>query len=313
MKILFTGASSFTGYWFVRELLQNGHEVVATLRQPASAYSDVRALRVNQLKDLSCKFLEGVSFGDEAFIEAVKAEGNWDVLCHHAADVTDYKSPDFDVNAAVANNTHNIKNSLATLLDKGCSKLLLTGSVFEADEGAGSEGLEAFSPYGLSKALTANMFRYYAQEAGFTLGKFVIPNPFGPYEEPRFTSYLARTWYKGETPAIKTPDYVRDNIHVSLLAKEYNRFLDILKNSTGFVKLGPSGYVGSQGAFAYQVAEEMKKRLGLACDLECLKQESFDEPRIRINTDIPAYQDIGWDEDKAWDELAEYYASCFSS
>jgi UDP-glucose 4-epimerase len=32
MRILFTGASSFTGYWFVRELVAAGHEVVAACR-----------------------------------------------------------------------------------------------------------------------------------------------------------------------------------------------------------------------------------------------------------------------------------------
>ena len=35
MKILFTGASSFTGYWFVKELAERGHEVTALLRRPA--------------------------------------------------------------------------------------------------------------------------------------------------------------------------------------------------------------------------------------------------------------------------------------
>ena len=30
MRILFTGASSFTGYWFIRELVAAGHRVIAT-------------------------------------------------------------------------------------------------------------------------------------------------------------------------------------------------------------------------------------------------------------------------------------------
>ena len=33
MKILFTGASSFTGYWFIRELAAAGHEVTAIFRK----------------------------------------------------------------------------------------------------------------------------------------------------------------------------------------------------------------------------------------------------------------------------------------
>ena len=45
MKILFTGASSFTGHWFVKELCAAGHEVTATFRQPASEYTDVRKQR----------------------------------------------------------------------------------------------------------------------------------------------------------------------------------------------------------------------------------------------------------------------------
>ena len=32
MKILFTGASSFTGYWFVKTLAEAGHEVICPLR-----------------------------------------------------------------------------------------------------------------------------------------------------------------------------------------------------------------------------------------------------------------------------------------
>src|SRR6476646_1548916 len=165
MKILFTGASSFTGYWFVRELSRAGHEVTAIFRRRAEDYSDEpRRKRVQNLKDF-CRPISGVGFGDEKFIELVK-QGGWDVLSHHAADVSNYRSPDFNVAAAVENNTRNLAAVLNTMKSAGCLKVVLTGSVFENDEGAFSEGLPALLPYGLSKALTAQMVRYDAGRAG---------------------------------------------------------------------------------------------------------------------------------------------------
>ena len=151
MKILFTGGSSFTGSRFVRALAAAGHEVATVFRKPPQTYSDeVRRERVRLACEVS-RPIEGCSFGDPKFL-AVIAEGGWDVLAHHAADVTNYKSPDFDAVAAVANNTANLPAVLAALRAAGCRRLLLTGSVFEGGEGAGSQGLPDFSPYGLSKA-----------------------------------------------------------------------------------------------------------------------------------------------------------------
>jgi len=308
MKILFTGGSSFTGYWFVQELARAGHDVVATFRRPPGAYPDaLRGRRSKALEGL-CRPVSGCSFGDEQFLRLVRDEGGWDLLCHHAADVTNYKSPDFDVHAALENNTRSLPAVLDALAATGCRRILLTGSIFEQDEGAGSEGLPAFSPYGLSKGLTAQVFRYHALARGLHLGKFVIPNPFGPLEEPRFVSYLVRSWQAKKVPAVNTPAYVRDNIHVSLLAKAYARFAASLPSSPGLSKLSPSGYAESQGAFAQRVATELAGRLGLPCPLALAKQTEFSEPRVRINTDLLDATSLGWDEAAAWDALAEFYA-----
>jgi nucleoside-diphosphate-sugar epimerase len=306
MKILFTGGSSFTGCWLIRELAAAGHEVTATFRREQGAYPDeVRRRRV-ALAAEHCRPVFGVSFGDDAFIALVKGQG-WDLLAHHAADVTNYKSSDFDVAGALSGNTRNVRGVLEALTAAGCGRVLLTGSFFEQDEGAGSEGLPAFSAYGLSKGLTAEAFKYYCRAAGVHLGKFVISNPFGPLEEPRYTGYLIRTWLSGGTPSCATPSYVRDNIHVSLLAKAYVRFAERLPVIPGFSRSNPSGYAESQGAFTRRVAEEMRPRLARPCDVEIRTQVSFAEPRVRINTDVADPISLGWNESAAWDELAAYY------
>jgi nucleoside-diphosphate-sugar epimerase len=38
MRILLTGASSFTGYWFAQELVAAGHAVTATFRVTEGSY-----------------------------------------------------------------------------------------------------------------------------------------------------------------------------------------------------------------------------------------------------------------------------------
>jgi len=306
MKILFTGASSFTGLWFVRELAAAGHEVTAIFRHRDGEYPDLPRRRRVALVGEVCRPVYGCSFGDASFLALIR-EGNWDLLCHHAADVTDYKSPHFDAVAAVQNNTRNLIAVLEALKTAGCGKLVFTGTVFEGGEGAGSQGLPDFSPYGFSKALTARVFQFYCSRAGLSLGKFVIPNPFGPYEEPRFTAYLMKNWLAGATPVCSSPSYVRDNIHVSLLAKVYAQFARDLVDVPGFTKINPSGYAESQGAFTLRLAEEMRPRLNLPCLVELKKQTDFPEPRVRINTDFPDVDAMGWNESTAWDSLADYY------
>ena len=51
----------------------------------------------------------------------------------------------------------------------------------------------------------------------------------------------------------------------------------------------------------------MRPRLGLLCPVELQKQIDFPEPRVRINTDPPDTDALGWTESIAWDEMAEYY------
>ena len=302
MKILFTGGSSFTGSWFVRGLVEAGHAVVATFRSPLSAYEGLRARRVTEVAGLA-EAVPVVAFGDPAFLALVR-NGDVDVLCHHGAEAADHRSPGFDVEAALRANTHGLQAVLEELAARGGS-VVLTGSVFESGEGEGDPPLHAVTAYGLSKTLTAEVFEYRCHEAGVPLGKFVIPNPFGPWEEPRFTSYLARCWLAGEAARVQTPGYVRDNIHVSLLARAYVRFVE--GAPAPYRRLNPSGYVSTQGEFAERLASELSGRIGVACPLELAEQTEFPEPRVRVNTDVLDHLDLAWDEARAWDDLAAYY------
>lgn len=304
MKILFTGASSFTGFWFVKTLAAVGHEMVCPVTGQLESYTDIRKQRVEKLNPL-CKLVPAAPFGSENFLKLIGGQ-KFDLLCHHAADVRNYKSEDFDTAAALQNNTLNLRAVLQTLK----CPVVLTGSVFENDEGAGTEPLAAFSPYGLSKALTFQFFRYHCQKAGVPLGKFVIPNPFGPLEEPRFTAHLMRTWKQGKLAEVKTPDYVRDNIHVDLLAAVYTKFVNRVASAKEMLlKMNPSGYAGMQGEFAQRVAREVKTRTDWACELKLSQQTDFNEPLNRVNTDSAVKAASNWDEKKAWDTFVEFYTA----
>ena len=303
VKVLLTGASSFTGLWFARALHMAGHHVVAPLRQSRSDYRDgVRAARVTELGRVAeCVF--GLTFGDEKFLDLCRS-GIWDLLCHHAAQVGDYRSASFDVAGALSANTRNFPDVQRAM--RAMRGVVLTGSVFEANEGTGTWPLRAFSPYGMSKGLTAELVRFWCETIGVALGKFVIPNPFGPFEEPRFCAYLMREWRAGEVAEVRTPAYVRDNIHVDLLAGAYAAFADRVAAAPGFIRTNPSGYVETQGAFAERFAREIGRRTGMDCRLSLPSQNEFLEPLVRINTDRPDV--LGWSETAAWDGVSAYYA-----
>jgi UDP-glucose 4-epimerase len=306
VKALLTGASSFTGYWFAQALAERGVEVVTPLRRALEAYSGVRQSRVQALAKIA-EIVPQVEFGSTEFFDIVD-HSHCEILCHHAARVADYRSLDFDVPLALAENTRNFKALSERLAARAFVAVVLTGSVFEPEEGAGTEPLQAFSPYGLSKALTAQLIRYWCEMVGLPLGKFVIANPFGPLEEPRFSAYLVKTWAAGQVAEVRTPLYVRDNIHVSLLAKAYADFVVEIAKAKKSARRAPTCYAESQEAFAERFAREMRERVMSPCPVKIGVQTDFSEPMVRINTDPLDTNRLGWNETRAWDAIAAYYS-----
>jgi UDP-glucose 4-epimerase len=308
MKILLTGASSFTGFWFAHALSAAGHHVVAPLRRSVAEYVDgVRAERVKRLAAVA-EIVEHCTFGGDNFLDAARV-GGYDLLCHHAARVGDYHNPDFNVPEALAENTANLRSVLATLAAGGLNGVILTGTFFEQDEGAGNPPLIAFSPYGLSKSVTAAVVKFHCWQSRLPYYKFVIPHPFGPLEQPRFGAYLVRTWKAGKVARVNTPDYIRDNIHVDLLASAYVKFVGEIAAGMAKAKLNPSGYIETQGCFARRFADAMRPRLGFDCDLDFAVQTDFTEPFMRVNTDPASRYVTGWKDEAAWDRYAESLAA----
>lgn len=309
MNILLSGASSFSGFWFARELAMRGHNITAIFRGRGEGdYSGVRRRRVKLSADF-CHRVFGCVFGGARFVSLAKKNPGWDVFCHHAAAVGDFRASSYDVSGALAANIRNLPKVLFVLRDGGCRSLVLTGSVFESGEGKGSDGLPAILPYGLAKSLTWQSFVFYAREVDMRLGKFVIANPFGPLEEDnRFSAHLAREWLAGNIAQVRTPEYVRDNIHISLLAAVYADYVvKFAEEEKGENVFRPCGYVEKQGTFARRFAEEMHKRWKLPCGLDFAEQKAFVEPQVRVNTDTINAAALGWKESSAWDAAADYY------
>ena len=191
-----------------------GHQVQCTLQRGSAEY--VRhplSERVRQLREFA-DVVESTSFAVDRFLDLVGCCP--DIVAHHGSLVGDYRSANFDVVGAVAENTRNVRAVMERMKVCGARAFVLTGTVFEPGEG--TDPGRAFSSYGLSKGITSDIFRRHAREFGVPLAKFVIPKPFGPLEEERFCRYAYCRWLVGEPAIVRFPEYVRDNIHIDLLA-----------------------------------------------------------------------------------------------
>jgi UDP-glucose 4-epimerase len=302
MRLLLTGVSSFTGLWFARALAEAGHEVVAPLR--AASYADpLRQARIDEAARVAA-LIPAAPFGSDAFLALIADLGPFDALCHHAAEAANHKSPDFDVEGAVAANTFNVRAVLAAAKQAGVRRLVATGSAFEEGEGRGTEPLRAFSPYGESKTETARALQDEAADADLDYVKFVIPNPFGPYEGQTFQRFVMTAWREGRAVHVSHPLYGRDNVPVDLLGRAY---VQAVEGEAG-AHVSPSFCAGPTGDFFRRMAAEIAPRTGWACEATFAETQDFPEPKDRFNLQPLDAAALGWSESGFWDSYAGYYA-----
>ena len=111
-----------------------------------------------------------------------------------------------------------------------------------------------------------------------------------------------RQWNAGQVAEVRTPAYVRDDVHVDLLASAYAAFVDRVAASPGF--RGPTRRLWKRERLRRAFRRGSGQRTALASAYRP-QQTDFSEPLVRINTErvpIPA-----WNEAAAWDAIARYY------
>lgn len=304
--VLLTGASSFTGMWIAEALAAAGFEVLAPLLREPGDYDPERAARIARVERVA-EVAFARPFGSAAFLDLVRSRPDIAALAHHAADVTGYRDPGFDAAAAFGRNLQGAPETLRILAGQGCGVLLVTGTVFEAGEGGDPAEPLAVTPYGLSKTLTNVALQHHATWAGLRFGRFVIPSPYGAFEQQRsFPAYLFRSWFAGETPQVRTPLYLRDHLAAPRLGRAHAQHLAALLADPATPAVArPSGWIATQGDFAAKVAHEAAQRLGLACPVALAEQMEFPEPLRRVNRDPAPAQD----EAAFWDDYVGWYAA----
>lgn len=305
-RVLFTGASSFTGTWFVTALAGAGAEVVAACRGPLGAGDADRRRRLARLEGF-CRLVGECPFGSEPFLDLLRRQAPFDLLCHHGAKTGDHRDLALDPLAAAAAHGRELERVLDAAQAAGCRAVLLTGTVFEADEGRGDPPLRAIGAYGLAKTLTWHIFRHHAEARGLPLAKFVVAHPFGPLEQPGLCRSLARAWLAGETPVLRRPHLARDQILVEGLAEAYAAFAMSLALRPRGERVVPSQFPERLDRFVRRLAEELGRRLRVPCRHACADPpDPSDEPEVRCGLDPLERLLPGFDAEAAWDRYARF-------
>ena len=226
----------------------------------------------------------------------------------HGSYVLDYGKDSFLFSEAIGQNLFRVEDVLEKFTECDVNGLIWTSSIFESalKIGSGNSIVPTWFKYALSKKMTGISLEHLCWEKKIEFGRFVISNPFGPLQDKKIAHFLAKSFMEKQLFEVKTPDYIRDFIHVRHLALAYCKMVDSFFSKTRIEILDPCEYVGSVLNFANLFYNEFSKRLGYTCKTSPC-QMKFEEPvELTNKTSITNIID-NYDTNSCWDELIKYY------
>lgn len=273
-EIIIDGSSSFTGAWFINYLCASNKISKVNYLLTKKNYFGVQRLRlglISRNKKAIC--YKSVKFGSKYYLNLLAKKNNF-VLCIHGTYTKNYNNEnEFSISNAIKSNLNNIDEVFQILKDKKV-KIILSDSIFQGN------GLSnCIGKYGISKKITNDLIHELSQKNKIPVSRIIIPNPWGEFEEKRFLSYLIRSWEKNETPHIRFPYYIRDNIYIKNLGKIYSKL--VLSNSSKIIY--PTEFSVSNLQFAKFLKKNYENFTNKTVQLDWNKRMQFDQPKVRVN------------------------------
>jgi UDP-glucose 4-epimerase len=226
MKILVTGGAGFIGSHIADAFIAHGHQVTIIDNLVTGRRENVNARAAFQQIDIC-----------DAGVAEIFARGQFDVVCHHAAQMDVRRSvvdPRYDAEVNILGTL----NLLQQCQNTGVKKFLFasTGGAiygeqvgFPADE---EHPTWPASPYGISKLACEKYIYFFAQNYGLRYVFLRYANVYGPRQNPHgeagVVAIFCTRLLKGEQAVIngdgkQTRDYVYvgDVVRANLLALNY--------------------------------------------------------------------------------------------
>jgi len=277
MKILFLGASSFTGFHFVKKLSKNrNNQVYCLFTKNKSNYHSVRANRINILsKKKNIKLIYEIKFGDLKFVKLIKKK-KFNVLCLHHAETKNYNDDKkFKFEKSIKKNTMNIDKVFKHLNKK--ILILISNSIFQNIK---KMRYCAVNNYGRSKSIAYEIIQKACKKFKLKYKSIYISNPWGIYEEKKLNYYLISSWINGKEAIVKYPDYIRDNIFIDKLTEQYER---IIYSKSKKIDYFPSGYCSTNEEFIQALKKKFEIFFNIKANVKFIYNLKHTQPKIRIN------------------------------
>ena len=277
MRLLFLGASSFTGYHFVNKISDNKqNKIYCTLTKNLNKYKSTRLERIKLLnKKKNIFFIKKVKFGDKKFIKLLSRK-KFDIICLHHASTKNYNNDlKFNLNKSIKENTPNIRKVFSKIHNQ--TTIIVTNTIYQK---INEKKYKAVNKYGISKSITYDKIKSICKEFDFKLKSIFITNPWGILEEKKLNYYLINNWLKDKKTFISHPNYIRDNIYIDKLTKYY---LKILNSNSTKINYFPSGYCSTNKVFIEAFKIKFEKFFNKKVKIEYANNAKYSQPMSRIN------------------------------
>ena len=277
MNILFIGASSFTGYGFVKRILKNkSFKVHCTFTKSLKSYDNIKRKRIDIISKYNNSYLHSnTKFGDKKFLKLLKKK-KFSILCFHHAYTKNYNdNKKFNLKKSLKENLYKIDNVFENI-HKG-SKIIVSNTIFQDIK---TKRYLAINAYGKSKTKSYETIKYYCKLKNLEYKSIFITNPWGILEEKKLNYILLKKWLNRETPSIKFSKYIRDNIYIDDLANAYYK---ILISKSKKIDYFPTGYCSTNKIFIEALRKKFEKFFKIKASIKYIKNIRHEQPIKRIN------------------------------